>query len=466
RLASLPDGSELISAVDPALRRSVWLHRYPDARPALDPARRNLAREGRLRWVAGRRAPDENWDAYEVPEGRPLLSPELPRVGWDTCRDRLLDLAVELEAAREAGEGIRLGLDRVWIAASDRTILLDFPVGPDAQDADPAGVFLHQVAGQSLGKVCPILPLQARHLLDELPTLQAPDAIVARLRALEDGPVTVTRRKRGLTMALTASPAIVFALFFLVWFEVTEITDPALVSLLPVINYLERPPARHTDSAKAANRRTIGIYLATRYRAVLTDSVHRRGLAAERIEWPVVDSALRQYAGASAEESRLAAYTVDSVWRNQAKGPLRSTRRGPVLAIGAGVIGLMVAGVLALTAALLMRTGVGFRTAGIEIVTKTGRPAGRIRILLRALVVWLPLIVPVLVVSSPAVAYRVGRALGGWSRLRDTGDAGAGAVGLFSLLLLVFAIVSVAVALKNPRRGLADRIAGTHLVPR
>ena len=47
---------DLIEAVDDVLRRRVWIIPQPAGAPELPPARRDLARPGRLRWLQGRRA--------------------------------------------------------------------------------------------------------------------------------------------------------------------------------------------------------------------------------------------------------------------------------------------------------------------------------------------------------------------------------------------------------------------------
>ncbi len=61
-----------IFARDEALDRRVWIRPVPPGTPAIAGKRRDACRTGRLRWLTGRRSAEENWDAYEAPDGAPL----------------------------------------------------------------------------------------------------------------------------------------------------------------------------------------------------------------------------------------------------------------------------------------------------------------------------------------------------------------------------------------------------------
>ena len=58
-----------IAARDPALRRRVWLRRRT---AELAPARRDVARPGRNRWLQSVEAREATWDVFEAPPGVPL----------------------------------------------------------------------------------------------------------------------------------------------------------------------------------------------------------------------------------------------------------------------------------------------------------------------------------------------------------------------------------------------------------
>ena len=85
----------------------------------------------------------------------------------------------------------------------------------------------------------------------------------------------------------------------------------------------------------------------------------------------------------------------------------------------------------------------------MALVIKDGRPASRLRALIRPLVAWLPIaLLCILVVKGPKP-----QAIGaGWMLLETS-------------VLLVF-IAGALWAIFHPVRGIQDRIAGTWIVPR
>ena len=62
----------LFVGFDPVLRRRVWIHTMPAQTPAIAATRRDISRVGRLHWLTGRRSADDNWDAFEAPDGAPF----------------------------------------------------------------------------------------------------------------------------------------------------------------------------------------------------------------------------------------------------------------------------------------------------------------------------------------------------------------------------------------------------------
>jgi uncharacterized RDD family membrane protein YckC/tRNA A-37 threonylcarbamoyl transferase component Bud32 len=165
---------EWIVGTDPVLRRRVWLLRRTSSAPS--PARRNVARSGRLRWLQKVEAGEATWDAFEAAHGVPFRSVVEggKHVPWGTLRHWLHDLASELwDATRDHTLSAELSLDHVWITAEGRALLLDTPwpdVGAPA-DRIPVGDvvgqqrFLDAVAAcvESTG-----LPLHARPVLQNL----------------------------------------------------------------------------------------------------------------------------------------------------------------------------------------------------------------------------------------------------------------------------------------------------------
>ncbi len=82
--------------LDPALNRHVWIRDASLETPLSDAARRELARPGRLRWLAGRRTQDGTWEAFEAPSGRSLCDFADTPQPWRLVRRWLVDLVEEL----------------------------------------------------------------------------------------------------------------------------------------------------------------------------------------------------------------------------------------------------------------------------------------------------------------------------------------------------------------------------------
>jgi hypothetical protein len=163
-----------IVAVDPVLRRRVWLLRRNSSE--LSSARRNLARPGRLRWLQKVERSNATWDAFEAIEGVSFSSllEDGKRVPWSSLRHWLGDLASELwDATADKTLPAELSLDHVWVTVHGHAVLLDEP-WPDVntraeriEAGDLAGRqrFLNAVAAcvESTS-----LPLHARGVLQNL----------------------------------------------------------------------------------------------------------------------------------------------------------------------------------------------------------------------------------------------------------------------------------------------------------
>ena len=129
------DGQWLLG-YDLRLLRKVWIRTVPAGTPPVPAPLRNISRVGRLRWLTGRRSPEENWDAFEGVSGKPLLRLIRERQPWSQVRFWLYDLAREISAAEKDGTlPPVLALDRVWITGDGRAKLLDFPA-PGLKSAD------------------------------------------------------------------------------------------------------------------------------------------------------------------------------------------------------------------------------------------------------------------------------------------------------------------------------------------
>jgi hypothetical protein len=110
------------------------------------------------------------------------------------------------------------------------------------------------------------------------------------------------------------------------------------------------------------------------------------------------------------------------------------------------------AALFGLASAWLLRGGVTLRIFDIAVVTTDGKRVSRLRAAWRGLIAWSPVILAVSLAPFPISVYGVP-----FSLAREVGWA-------ICAWLIFFA--AAAFAIVCPQRGLQDRIAGTHLVPR
>ena len=117
----------VVQGYDDRLRRPVWVEMLPAGTPPLEARRRDLGRPARTRWLSGRRAEGECWDAYEAVDGQPFLEAAASPQPWSRVRHWLADLSDEIAAGMKDGSLPLLGIDRIWIGSDDRARLLDWP---------------------------------------------------------------------------------------------------------------------------------------------------------------------------------------------------------------------------------------------------------------------------------------------------------------------------------------------------
>ena len=181
-------------AYDLKLLRKVWIRTAPPGTPPVPVQLRSLGRVGRLRWLTGKRSPEENWDAFEALNGHSFLELIGSPQPWREVRYWLYDLAAEISAAERDGTLPELALGRIWITGEGRAKLLDFPAPGLASPINhptpavnsaappppvPGYAFLSAVAAagligslsgaaQAAGAVAVPLPLHARAFLKGL----------------------------------------------------------------------------------------------------------------------------------------------------------------------------------------------------------------------------------------------------------------------------------------------------------
>jgi hypothetical protein len=160
------DGDEmLLLGEDTTLGRHAWVWWRPRTAEPLPPARRDLTRGERLRWLSGGTDGDARWDAFMAPQGAGLAEAVAASgpLDWPAARLLLDGLADELHAAAADGTlPARLSIQQVWLGPNGRVQLLDRPLtGPHevaAPGDEPALALLRQAAALALGTLTPLSP--------------------------------------------------------------------------------------------------------------------------------------------------------------------------------------------------------------------------------------------------------------------------------------------------------------------
>jgi hypothetical protein len=258
---------------------------------------RNLGRIGRLRWLAGQRSSEENWDAFEAVSGQPLLQLLQNPQPWAQVRYWLFDLATELSAAQKDGTlPPDLAFNRVWITGDGRAKLLDFAArGISASPADVAPPpapnntdaprFLSQIAAAALegrveaaakqtAAVSVPLPLHTRQFFKGMPQLPDTDALLLALRPLLQRVAVVTRRRRAAVMAgCIVFPLCIACLMFFVGAFMRHWTrqNPGVSELGQLLQYRSGMQSWDKTNMPVPTDRQFAIYIASHYRAAITN---------------------------------------------------------------------------------------------------------------------------------------------------------------------------------------------------
>jgi eukaryotic-like serine/threonine-protein kinase len=459
-------GSEWLLGYDLRLLRKVWIRIVPPGTPAVPAALRNIGRVGRLRWLAGRRAPEENWDAFEAVDGQPLLQLAQTRQPWSQVRFWLYDLAREISAAaKDATLPPELALNRVWITGDGRAKLLDFPApGLDAaarfndSTIQPVkiGSFLGEVAAMALagradtGAVTVPLPVHARHFLDGLPQLADADAVAGVLKPLLSRLAGVTRwRRAGIVAGCVTFPLFVgiVGMVGVTMMEQWSRKNPDLAGLRELLQTRTTLNSRRMKDKPHPTDRQFAIYVAGHYRNAITNDAAWKGGFTQAF----IKGEPRQFAERSLVEhpapKEIELKEADTAMEKYLhKSPKFEPGKQPWFPFALVVAGLgLYVGIPAVVAAILFRGGLVLLLARVTFVRKDGTRASRLRVLWRALVAWSPLLLGVGVYFVLAL----------WLAPL------AAALGA-SLFVCALTIASLAL----PNRGLPDRLSCIWPVPR
>jgi serine/threonine protein kinase len=402
-----PRPGTAVRAFDPVLRRQVWVEIADDSKPPIDGSRRDLSRSARLHWLAGRRSPGENWDAYEAPDGAAWAAGVAERP-WSQVKHQLLDLVNELASSAEDGTRPPLALDRVWMRDNGRTVLLDFaPPGSAVQTtADLTPEQLLQAAASRVPRhpsEPDALPLSARAFLERWSGHALAGIADARaaLLAMTATPNDVRWWRRALPGALAAAPvacALLVAVTLLPALarfassetnEMMNLLGALKSTTLPANNPLHEPEVRAAAEVAVAGR----------YAHLIRDDEFWnagvvRGLAPDYR--PLAEDILARHSDVS--PAQLAA--AEAILKDaRDRPPRRGRREQSVVELGGVIISTITAGALALVllacivSSLLVPGGLVSRQVGLATVTRSGTEITRVHSLMRTLAAGAPAIV-------------------------------------------------------------------------
>jgi hypothetical protein len=454
------------------LRRRVWILVVPQGVPPISEARRDVARIGRLHWLSGRRFADENWDAYEAPDGR-ALSLTGDAVRWSAVKLWLLDLANELAAAARDGSLPLLGISRLWLRNDGRLVLLDFQAPgaaascPDEHESTPAGLLslvgTRALAVMSGEKGPPSLPLAARTLIDRWANTPPPDLddACAALESVAAAPERARRSRRAIPIALAGAPAliVVVASALILPYLYRLMTNPQTVEILSGLSALQnQDPAAASRLRNPEIRIAIERYLAGRHGHILTDDRFWNTLVMQRMSnlRPIALDLTARHPAVSADELARASETIAPErgrWEQRSRLQIRGLLDiGGMIVSTLTAVALFVVLVLSVVSATLVPGGIAMRSLGYAVVTRHGHEIGRWRSLLRAAVAWLPAIAWLAYLATvPTIQGFVPAPPAPWL-----------GVGLVLGVMLLGAIWTVV----RPTRGPHDRMLGTWVVAR
>ncbi len=249
--------SSVLLGEDPALKRQVWIWLRPLAAAPLAEVRHQTDRSTRLRWLAGGKDAQWQWDAFLAPTGTSITN--LIRDGsltWAEVRPLFEELTDELAAAEKDGTlPDSLTVDQVWIQPTGQVQLLDMNVAQAstcsnavAKPAASSLALLHEFAalalegaprppGNAEAHIRSPLPVHAADLLRRLRAPQQPfenlEQVQTALRQTQNQPTELTRGRRlellVVSSILHAGLAPVFLTPFVAPFTLRSASRPGLL---------------------------------------------------------------------------------------------------------------------------------------------------------------------------------------------------------------------------------------------
>jgi eukaryotic-like serine/threonine-protein kinase len=503
-IGALPGPGRLFLATDDSLGRSAWIWLRPEDAPPLSPARRELSRTTRLRWLAGGREGEFQWDAFLAPDGGEFTAAasSAGRLSWTETRPLLGQLADELvEAEADGTLPATLTTEQVWVRPDGTAQLLDVAVSTKVEEISvespsPGLALLERTAVIALeGKPrrageqpCGIRAPVPRHASDTLKRLLgvgAPYANVqefrAALAATAEKPAETTRQRRlaHLTM-LTAflSIGLCAGLSPVVFFPSTVIVSHSISirQMEMVRERLAEVAAMDAEALKKADPAKRPDALQHVEKDARIDETLERTLEQTRRErqarLEAAGAFSRGFVEAAEQQMREAQKSQGDMGQSLPPGSQPDTVRAWASAVATPQNGhdevmawiqtilLLFWPVVWVVWAFVTRGGLTLPLMGLCLVRGNGRPALRVQCAWRALLVWAPVIGLALASIWLGAWY--------WSHWNDDGSnrwmLWASSVAWWASLALL--PLYMALAIGFPRRSLHDWLAGTYLVPR
>jgi uncharacterized RDD family membrane protein YckC len=480
-------GGEWRLGYDLRLFRKVWLAVVPAGTPRMAAPRQNLTRPGRLRWLAGRRGPQENWDAFEAPTGQALWQLLDRSHDWSYVGYWLLDLSEELGASlKDSTLPPTLGLECVWITADGRAMLLDqgvpglavsasASISTEPGDVEPVKGFLQQVAVAALsGRRVDFgeaqldtfalpLPLYVRPIVEGLKKVQRPEVVAAQIQGTLGKPTRVTKTRRAALLACCVGIPLSMTLFSFGTLALMASTAGATPELIDLQNALQMhsPPKPWPTQPSPELKKALEIYLAGTHRDLINDPATWTNAYMIRHVLP------HQHQVAKEILARTPPPTEQELQRARAFVGLPQDNMKDLGGLDSLTLSLFLPPLFIITlamyiafpsvlCALVFRGGLMWWMFGLAAVTRNGQVAGRWRLGNRNLIAWSPLLLfpGVLVMAVLFVNEHAG-----------TGEFLTIAYGAFALALTAYAALVLASTFIS-QRGWPDRLAGTWLVIR
>jgi hypothetical protein len=383
----------------------------------------------------------------------------------------LADLLHEFAAALKEATLPPLGLDRLWMRADGRTVLLDFEAPGVMAAPSSAGATPTELLAAVTGRVTmpgavskdssPRLPLSASVLLRRW-SREAPRSLEeaqAQLREAAASRERVSRWRRAVPIAMVAGPFLFIGLSMLVVLPNADVLiltpeDREVIGLLSVLR-TDVPADKTVQSPEY--RVAIETYLAGQHGALLRNtrfwSSSVQGQDADQPELRRLASDITaRYPSVTAEELARSRETIrpilDGVRPPQSLGV--ASPGVIVLSVTAGMASLLVL-FFSIVSSIAVPGGVATRMIGIAVVKRDGNEIGRLRSLARTLIAWAPILPWLVLLPNPIVM----------------GFGPASPVPVLALSLAFGAMIAGVVwTIAATDRGLQDRIAGTWVVPR